>query len=375
MKNIPLHLSLLMALALSISACGGGGDGASSTPTPVSSSAATVSSSAPSSSIASLMASSSSSSSLRSVVSSVVSSSSSSSPRSSSSLSSSASSAQDSNETTHSASSVNGYSIAKIDNCGTNISAPEKSFAIFADYDSGMQNQNLSNLNFSGWNHSTNENSGRAEWKQLSQVGTTYNYSTTAKMNDSCNGVDTINMVLVKKIADWDMQHSNGFERNFISYGYKFGDVENVVFDIKINSAKTNIPSVESLKTTYASYVNGATVNALEDGKVNVGITLHDGNNLNGAIIFQLDQTALSDQWVRVTIPMSKLSFYQEINYNRTSKSLADLSSVVIKRMLVVAETKSGAVLRGNINPWSSSVPETFKEMDLSFKKIELQLK
>lgn len=348
-----------MALTLSISACGGGGDGASSTPTPVSSSAATVSSSAPSSS---------------SIASSVASSSSSSAPRSSSSLSSSASSAQN-NETTDSASSVNGYTIAKINNCGANISAPGKSFAIFADYDGGVQNQSLSSLSFSGWNHSTNENSARAEWKQLSQGGATYNYSTTAKVNDSCNSVDTINMVLVKKVADWDMQHSNGFERNFISYGHKFGDVENLVFDIKINSAKTSIPSVASLKTTYASYVNGATVDALEDGKVNVGITLHDGNNLNGAIIFQLDQTALSDQWVRVTIPMSKLSFYQEINYNRTSKSLADLSNIVIKRMLVVAETKSGAVLRGNINPWSTSVPETFKEMDLSFKKIELQLK
>jgi hypothetical protein len=364
MKNMPLNLSLLMALTLSISACGGGGGGSASTPTPVSSSAAAVSSSAPSSS--SIASSVASSSSLSSVVSSVVSSS------SPSSLSSSASSA---NETTDSTSAVNGYTLAKINNCGTNISAPAKSFAIFADYDGGVQNQSLSSLNFSGWNHSTNENSARAEWKRLSQSGATYNFSTTAKVNDACNGVDTINMVLVKKIADWDMQHSNGFERNFISYGYKFGDVENLVFDIKINSAKTSIPSVASLKTTYANYVNGTTVDALEDGKVNVGITLHDGNNLNGAIIFQLDQTALSDQWVRVTIPMSKLSFYQEINYNRTNKSLADLSNVVIKRMLVVAETKSGAVLRGNINSWSTSVPEIFKEMDLSFKKIELQLK
>ena len=69
------------------------------------------------------------------------------------------------------------------------------------------------------------------------------------------------------------------------------------------------------------------------------------------------------------------MSFYQEINYNRTTKTLADLSNVVIQRMLIVGETKKGAVLRGDINPWTTSVPETFKEMDLSFKKIELQLK
>lgn len=260
-----------------------------------------------------------------------------------------------------------------IDNCGVGISAANKTFAVFADYDSGVQNQSLSSLNFSGWNHATNGSS--TEWTNLKLAGSNYNFNSNAKVNSSCNSVDTLDMLLVKKIADWDHQHSNGFERSILAYGYKFGDIENLVFDVKINSAKTSIPSVASIKTTYASYVNAATVDALEDGKVNIGITLGDSTNLNGAIIFQLDQTALSDQWVRVTIPMNKLSFYQEINYNRTPKTLADLSNVVIKRLLVVGETKSGAVLRGNINPWSTSVPETFKEMDLSFKKIELQLK
>ena len=182
-------------------------------------------------------------------------------------------------------------------------------------------------------------------------------------------------MVLVKKIADWDRQHSNGFERNILAHGYKFGDIENLVVDIKINSTNTSIPSVASLKTIYASYVSAATIDALDEGKVNLDITLHDGANLFGKIIVQLDQETLKDQWVRVTVPMNKVSFYQEINYNRTTKTLADLSNVVIQRMLIVGETKKGAVLRGDINPWTTSVPETFKEMDLSFKKIELQLK
>ncbi len=287
--------------------------------------------------------------------------------------SSSVSSLAEGSETTQTATSFNGYSIAKIDNCGVGISAANKTFAIFADYDGGVQNQSLSSLSFSGWNHATNGST--TEWTQLKHTGSTYNFSTNAKMNDSCSGVDTINMILLKKIADWDHQHSNGFERNILAYGYKFGDIENLVFDVKINSTKTSIPSVDSLKTTYASYVNGATVDALEDGKVNIGITLGDATNMNAAIIFQLDQSALTDQWARVTIPMSKLSFYQEVNYVRTTKTQADLSNVVIKRMLVVAETKSGEVLRGKIASWSASVPETFKEMDLSFKKIEFQLK
>lgn len=358
----------LPVVLLSLTACGGGGGKSSPSPAPSSVAASSV---APSSTPASSVTPSSTPAS--SVAPSSVPASSLAASSIAPASSADSSSAAAGNESTQTAATYPNYSVAAIDNCGVSISAANKTFAIFADYDSGVQNQSLSSLNFSGWNHATNGST--TEWENLKLAGSNYNFSTNAKVNSSCNNVDTLDMLLVKKIADWDHQHANGFERNILAYGYKFGDITNLVFDVKINSAKTSIPGVATLKTTYASYVNAATVDTLEDGKVNIGITLHDGNNLNAAIIFQLDQTQLSDQWVRVTIPVEKLTFYQEINYNRTTKTLADLSNVVIKRLLVVGETKSGAVLRGNINPWSTSVPETFKEMDVSFKKIEFQLK
>ncbi|WP_039911833.1 hypothetical protein [Cellvibrio mixtus] len=350
-------LSLMVA---GLTACGGSGGGGKKPEQPPVSSSSSSSSIAPSSSsIASSFTPASSSSST---------------PASSSEASSSvASSAAAGSENTLAATTYTNYSVAEIANCGVNITAADKTFAFFADYDSGVQNQSVSSLNFSGWNHATNGST--TEWVNLKNTPNTYNFSTSAAVNDSCNGVDTINVVLVKKVADWDRQHSNGFERSIISYGYKFGDIENLVLDLKINSAKTTIPSVDSLKTTYASYVNAATVDGLDSGKVNLGITLHDGGNLNAAIIVELDQSTLKDKWVRVTIPMKNLTFYSEVNYVRTAKTLADLSNVVIKRGLFVGETRTGAVLRGNINPWSANVPETFKETDISFKKIEFQLK
>lgn len=365
MQSLIKTCALPLAI-LSLTACGGGGGGSKPAPSQVPSSV-TASSVTPASSIAPTSSVAPSSTPASSIA-----------PASSAAAVSStaASSIAAVSESTQAAVSYPGFSVAKIDNCGVGITAGTKTFNLFADYDGGVQNQSLSSLSFSGWNHSNNENKGRAEWAKLKVSNhAIYDFATSAKVNDSCNGVDTINIVLVKKIADWDFQHSNGFERNVLTHAYKFGDIENLVFDVKLNSVNTSIPSVESLKTTYASYVNGTTVDALEDGKVNIGITLGDTTNLNGAIIFQLDQTTLSDQWVRVTIPMNKLSFYQEINYNRTTKTLAELSNVLINRILIVGETKSGAVLRGNINPWSASVPETFKEIDLSFKKIEFQLK
>ncbi len=139
---------------------------------------------------------------------------------------------------------------------------------------------------------------------------------------------------------------------------------------------KTFIPEIATLKTTYASYVNGSAIDALDEGKVNIGITLYDGTSLNAATIIQLDQSILMDKWVRVTIPMKDMKFYSKVTDNRQDKTFTDLSNVVISEVLFVAETKSGVVLRNTIlSNWNESTPETFKEMDLSFKKIEFQLK
>ena len=265
------------------------------------------------------------------------------------------------------------YSVATIENCGQNISKNDKIFSLFPDGNGKIHSKNLSNLKFSGWNHTSNGNN--MEWKNLKLESNNYNFNNAVKADSSCNNVATLNMILVKKIANWNHQHSNGFECNILAQGYKFGDIENLVFDLKINSDKTNIPILESIKKTYCNYTKESFVDVLDDGEVNIGITLGDNTNLNASIIFQLDQMTLSDQWIRVTIPVNKLLFYQEINYKRTPKTQVYFNNVVINRILIVGETKSGSVLRGNINTWNDNIPETFKEMDLSFKKIEFQLK
>ena len=265
------------------------------------------------------------------------------------------------------------YSVSIIENCGQHIKSHPKAFSLFANYDGKLQNQNLLIQNFTGWNHTTNGNT--TEWTNLKLPSSNYAFNTNANINSSCNNLATLDIVLVKKIADWNHQHANGFECNILDKGYKFGDIESLVFDVKINSAKTHIPSIERLKTIYANDVDDAVIEAMEDGKVNIGITLGDNTNLNATIIFELDQEKISDKWVRVIIPMHKLSCYQEKNYKKTPKTFEDLKNIIINRMLIVAETKSGTVLRANIKNWNSNVPETFKEMDLSFKKIEFQLK
>lgn len=372
--------SLMKTCALSLmfaglAACGGsGGGGKTPDPAPIpnsSSSSLTVSSSSSSTISSSAPASSSIPSSSSAPASSLAAS------ETSSSL---ASSSTADSESTLTATSYTGYTLAKIENCGINISAPEKSFAIFADYDGGVQNQSLATLGFYNWNHVGTVNSKPIpnEWDNITLSAANYNIPGNAATNSSCNNVDSVNTILVKKIANWDRQHSNGFGRSFTSFGQKFGNVENLVLDVKVNSAKTKMHTPAELKTVYTSYLsNTSVIDTIEAGKVNLGLTFETSNNLRAAITIEIDQALYADQWVRITIPASSLRYYEDINYVQTTRDASLFSNLVINNLLVVAETRTNAVLRGSISGWNENTPppERFKEVDISFKKIELQLK
>ena len=356
MKNTSLNLSLLMALTLSVSACGGGGDGKSSSPTPTS--VSSVSSVAPSSSSVASSAASSIA---------ISASSSSSSLSSSSSVVSSATIAENQIVTEYHTT----HTIYNLENCGKSISLPNNTASVFGDYEPAKQNQVLPNM--TGWTHTTNGKTN--EWKNTKLSGADYSNPTHGKANSDCNDVDTLNMVLVKKIADWDHQHANGFESHLITKNIGFAQVDSIIVDLKINSARTSIPTQKQLIDTYSTYTTQNNITGLDSQKVNIGFTLYDGTNLGAADIIELDQALYADKWIRVAIKLSSIKFYSETNYVRTTKKPEDFANAIIKGLLVVGENKTGNVLRGNISNWNESVPESFKEMDVSIKKIEFLLK
>lgn len=346
MRNTFMQLSASLFLGLMISACGGGG-GSSSAPAP-------TPATPPIASSASSEASSSNSTS---------------NAASKSSTASSSPTASSENQILAEYHST--HTVYNLENCGQGISSAEKTSALFADYDSATKNQLLNGI--TGWNHVTNGSA--TEWKNIKLAATDYNNPNSGKANGDCNNVDTLNMVLVKKYADWDHQHANGFEHHIATKNITFGNVDSIVIDLKINSARTTIPTQKNLLDTYSTHTGENSIKGVDANKVNIGFTLYDGTSLNAADIIEIDQSLYGDKWIRVVIKMDSINYYSETNYVRTAKKPEDLASAVIKGLLVVGETKTGNVLRGNISNWSTNVPETFKEMDISFKKIEFLLK
>jgi hypothetical protein len=151
--------------------------------------------------------------------------------------------------------------------------------------------------------------------------------------------------------------------------------MEALVLDIRIDSRNTHIPSPLQLKKTYANNAPLSAIDELDAGKVNLGITLNGEDNLLASAIVEVDQQTLSDQWLRITIPVKTMTFYQEVNYQRTHKEYVDLADHLITTLLIVSETHSGSVLRKRIEMWNSSIPESFKETGIAFRKIEFRLK
>lgn len=266
------------------------------------------------------------------------------------------------------------FTLAKINGCGQSMEKPNKVYDIFADYDSKSVNAPIQQT--AGWNHTSNGST--TEWTRLKAPAAAFDYTDSiAKADETCEGVDSIRITLAKKINNTTHQHSNGFESGFTDQHLHFSDVESLVFDVKVNSAGTSIPSLASLNEIYGTYVSPSVINDMDNGLVNIGFTFYDGfekTTINASTIIEIDQQRWIDQWVRITIPLKTMKFYSEINYVKTPKTFEDIAATEIAGLRVVGETKTGQVLRKKIADWSPSIPETFKEAALSIKKIELRL-
>lgn len=283
------------------------------------------------------------------------------------------------------------HTISLINDCGKGVTAPTNGYKFVGDYDTAQSNQAFTDgsWTWNTWTHTTNGVS--AEWANTKFASTPSAYSipTNGKTNSSCNNVDTLDVVLIKKYANWDHQHANGFEpTNLQGKNINFGKIASIVIDLKVNSARTSIPTQASLVKTYntdasgkAYYTAESNITAVDKNKINIGFTIADNGSstvLSASDIIEINQTTFQDQWIRVVIDMSKIKYCSTTNYYCTPKNAADLANTVINKMTVVAEQSSGGVLRGNMPSvtdaqWNSFtfVPEYFKELDVSIKKLE----
>jgi hypothetical protein len=265
----------------------------------------------------------------------------------------------------------NEYTIEKIQDCGTQEANNQAKLTLF-----DHQNNRLY-----GWSHIMD---GPKEFDGLKLTAADYKVSAANSQTDpTCNNNTIFQTVLVKKYADWDRQHLNGIEPQFLYEGITFGQVESIVLELKVNSAASSFLTSAELKTLYGGYLTDEQLAAWDTGKVNLGITLFEKGfdnqstpSFTGAIIIEIDPEKYADQWLRLTIPAANLTYFEEMNYAPTPANLDDFAGNTILGLRINPETKNGSVIRSYLqDDFDDTVPENFKEMALSFAKVEIVLK
>ncbi|MCJ8313749.1 MAG: hypothetical protein HRU38_16695 [Saccharospirillaceae bacterium] len=267
-----------------------------------------------------------------------------------------------------------GYSIELINNCGVDVPNISKlAYTIMQDEKNSLR----------GWSH-IRKNNGSGEFSAVKLEDDDYKISKDHyQVDESCNNVKTQGAVLLKKHSDWDHQHANGFEPKFFDNRLMLSNIDKIVLDIKLHKEGTSIPTLKDLKNAYGDILTKEQLNTLDQGKANIAVTIFEAmalnqgtSSLNADKFIVIDQDQYFDQWIRITIDADKMNYYTEISYHATPANKDDYKDLAIKGLRLNPENHTGDVLRNFItDSWTKELPELFKELNISIKKIEIIVK
>jgi len=230
-----------------------------------------------------------------------------------------------------------------------------------------------------GWNHIEASNQA-TDYAGTRLAAEDYRIDASKFLPDAtCDAVAVQNAVLVVKLSDWTQQHVNGIEANFDSDDINLNEISHVLLDLRLNRQYTSIADNKVLLQRYGDHLTVDQLAQLDNGKANFSITLFaekvSGNSsttVNAEFFFEIAQENYFDQWLRVMVPINELDVYFEQEYERTEAALTDFSEP-IKGFRLNPETSKGKQLRNLLgDTWEQSIPETFKEMSISIRRIEL---
>lgn len=207
--------------------------------------------------------------------------------------------------------------------------------------------------------------------------------SSSIVADPDCPDSTLFRSILTRKIGNWGQQHANGIEPRFFEHPLAVNEIESVSLWIRLNSEDSSIPSREELAESFGSLLTQEQIDALDRGNACFGFTLleYGYNNqsletLNASILVEFDPASDFDQWIKVTIPMQSFGYSFEKNYANRSVEMNTVMNRELVAFRINPETSGGIVSRNFISEnWNDSNPELYKEMSLSIRRIEINLK
>lgn len=277
------------------------------------------------------------------------------------------------------AQTTTGYTIETMDECSVDGPSTDNSI-LFED----------ATINgIVGWNGiGTN-----APWTGLAQTPTSpaYNVPGVIAPDVSCDNAQTQTTTIVKKYANWEHQHSNGVNIPLSGNSKTFGTLGTLVLELKLNSNNTRLFTKQQLHTIYGELLTDAQYDILDLGKAALAVTFQSPSPSSTRVSAERYieiEPALMDRWLRITIPVSTMDFFTGDVWQKTAPPEAEaLATTPLDNIHIVGETYGtrrdvptsyGDVIRNLLGgpsdaDWNSrQIPETFKEMSITFKKMEI---
>jgi hypothetical protein len=222
----------------------------------------------------------------------------------------------------------------------------------------------------SGWSHINNPEKA-ADFLELQQPYDHYDITKEKLREDpTCNDEKTYSAVLVKKFHTWENTHANGLQTEIEPI--PVANIASLVIELKLNSAGSVIPSRQQIANAFP-WMTPAQVRNLDKGAANIDLVLSSGNARANKIL-TIDQSKYADKWLRITIPMERLNYYDEVNYARTPKRYESERSRAYTNLIITAESFNRKTVQ-SITGGTAATNPLFKEVDISIRRIYYTLK
>ncbi|GHF01415.1 hypothetical protein GCM10011501_33650 [Thalassotalea profundi] len=230
----------------------------------------------------------------------------------------------------------------------------------------------------SGWNHIS---FFPQEYKQLRLSSAAYHIDATELSLNEEKHLE-VSTVLVRKLANWERQHSNGIKVDLASKGVTFGNFKTFDFELLINEKKSELPYVEEAVNHYLSEINATIIKEqwleellVEPAKITftfVGENHNDPQHKTATASYSYLVSDI-DEVVNLKISQEDLTFSWQQHYQEKAASLGDISSENITAMIVTLDTGNNKTLRHYINEagqheYPENIEEYFLELGMTLR-------
>mgnify|MGYP000011732819 CR=1 FL=1 len=202
---------------------------------------------------------------------------------------------------------------------------------------------------------------------------------------------EQVQITLIKKVANWHQQHSNGLKIDFSQSQLTFDQIKALSLQLSLNKRASSIPTVEQLKTVYREYIDSGLIDVdwLEEmvsqlGVINIKLFGEHHGDQNIATVlanYQLvlyeamDSSAKTTQEEAIDIVLSDFDLYRQKNWQEQQVSIDDITSIKVIGMLITAETNNEKTLRSYLQErYVEELPEHFIELAISLADLTLTL-